>query len=154
MSALVVLVLALNFGSVALVHGAQRNDDTGSMADSLRPLDLVSSSVSRVLAITRSAGMTGSEDRGTDMRRVAHDPFAFNEMARRVMGQHSRDCLPQERDELVRLFAGVFNQAYVRTVEWYSGENVAFLGDQDFNRVSVARTRLAVGGLRHRVGRY
>jgi ABC-type transporter MlaC component len=154
MSALVVLVLALNFGSVALVHGAQRNDDTGSMADSLRPLDLVSSSVSRVLAITRSAGMTGSEDRGTDMRRVAHDPFAFNEMARRVMGQHSRDCLPQERNELVRLFAGVFNQAYVRTVEWYSGENVAFLGDQDFNRVSVARTRLAVGGLRHRVGRY
>ncbi|HSE43910.1 MAG TPA: hypothetical protein VLA89_01130 [Gemmatimonadales bacterium] len=36
MSALVVLVLALNFGSVALVHGAQRNDDSGSTDGSLR----------------------------------------------------------------------------------------------------------------------
>jgi hypothetical protein len=84
MSALVVLVLALNFGSVALVHGAQRNDDSKSTDGSLRPLDLVRSSVSRVLAITRSptAGMTGSEDRRTGIRRVAHDLFAFNDMVR------------------------------------------------------------------------
>ena len=144
MSALVVLVLALNFGSVALVHGAQRNDDTGSMADSLRPLDLVRSSVSRVLAITRSpaAGMTDSEDRRTGIRRVAHDLFAFNEMARRVMGQHSKDCLPQEQDEFVRLFAGIFTQAYVRTVERYSGENVAFLGEE--RRGALAQVRSLV----------
>src|SRR4030095_15281924 len=130
-SALVVLALALNFGSVALVHGAQSNDDSGSTDGSLRPLDLVRSSVSRVLALTRSpAGITGSEDRRTGIRRVAHDLFAFNEMARRVMGQHAKDCLPQEQDEFVRLFAGIFTQAYVRTVERYSGENVAFLGEE------------------------
>src|SRR4029453_13781845 len=33
-------------------------------------------------------------------------------------------------DEFVRLFAGIFTQAYVRTVERYSGENVAFLGEE------------------------
>jgi hypothetical protein len=88
LSSLVVLALALNFGSVALVHGAQRGDDTGSFAGSLRPLDLVRSSVSRVLAIAQSppAGITGSEDRRTGIRRVAHDLFAFDEMARRVIG--------------------------------------------------------------------
>jgi len=130
--ALVVLVLALTFGSVAVVYGAQRGDDTGSTAGSLRPLDLVKSSVSRVLAIAQSpaSGITGSEDRRTGIGRVAHDLFAFNEMARRVMGQHSKDCLPQEQAEFVRLFADVFTQAYVTTVERYSGENVAFLGEE------------------------
>ena len=119
--ALVVLVLALTFGSAAFVDGAQ------STAGSLRPLDLVRSAASRVLAIAQSppAGITGSEDRRTGIRRVAHDLFAFNEMARRVMGQHSKDCLPKEQDEFVRLFADVFTQAYVTTVERYSGENVA-----------------------------
>jgi phospholipid transport system substrate-binding protein len=131
-SALVVLVLALNFGSVAFAHGAQRGDETRSTAGPLRPLDLVRSSVSRVLAIAQSppAGITGREDRRTGIHRVAHDLFAFNEMAGRVMGQHSKDCLPQERGEFVRLFADVFTQAYVTTVERYSGENVAFLGEE------------------------
>ena len=130
--ALVVLVLAFTVGSVAIVCGAQRGDDTRSTTGSLRPLDLVKSSVSRVLAIVQSppVGITGSEDRRTGIRRVAHDFFAFNEMARRVMGQHSKDCLPQEQDEFVRLFADVFTQAYVTTVERYSGENVAFLGEE------------------------
>ena len=81
LSALVVLVLAFTFGSVAVVHGTQRGDDTGSTTGSLRPLELVKFSVSRVLAIAQSppAGITGSEDRRTGIRRVAHDLFAFNE---------------------------------------------------------------------------
>jgi phospholipid transport system substrate-binding protein len=128
-SALVALVLALNLVSVEVVHGAQPGDDTGSTAGSLRPIDLVKLSVSRVLAIAQSPP-TGSEDRRTGIRRVAHDLFAFNEMARRVMGPHSKDCLPQEQDEFVRLFADVFTQAYVTAVERYSGENVAFLGEE------------------------
>src|ERR1700738_3989106 len=80
LSPLVALVLAVTFGSVAAVHGAQRGDDTGSTAGSLRPLDLVKSSVSRVLTIALSppAGITGNEDRRTGIRRVAHDLFAFN----------------------------------------------------------------------------
>jgi ABC-type transporter MlaC component len=132
LSALVALALALDVGSVAVVHAAQRGDDAGSTAGSLRPLDVVKSSVSRVLAIAQSspAGITASEDRRTAIRRVAHDLFAFNEMARRVMGQYSKDCLPQEQDAFVRLFADVFTQAYVTTVERYSGEDVTFLGEE------------------------
>jgi len=131
-SVVVGLMLALNLGSVALVQGAQRVDDTGSTAGPLSPLDVVRSSVSRVLAIAQAspAGTTGSEDQRVRIRRVAHDLFAFNEMARRVMGQHSKDCLPQEQDEFVRLFADVFTGAYVTTVERYSGQNVAFVGEE------------------------
>jgi len=125
-------VLALSVGSVAVVHGAPPGGDTGSTVGSLGPLHLVRSSVSRVLALAQSppADIAGSEDRRTRIRRVAHDLFAFNEMARRVMGQHSKDGLPQEQDEFVRLFADAFTQAYVTAVERYSGENVAFLDEE------------------------
>lgn len=132
LSVFVALVLALRVGSVAVAHCAPPGGDTGSTAGSLGPLDLVKSSISRVLAIAQSppAGIAGSEDRRTGIRRVAHDLFAFNEMARRVMGPHSKDTMPKEQDEFVRLFADVFTQAYVTAVERYSGENVAFLGEE------------------------
>jgi len=128
----VALVLALNVGGAGVVGDAQAGDDQGATAGSLRPLDLVKSSVSRVLAIAQSppVGMAGSEDRRTQIRRVAHDLFAFNEMARLVIGQHSKDCLPQEQDEFVRLFADVFTRAYATAVERYSGERVAFLSEE------------------------
>jgi phospholipid transport system substrate-binding protein len=130
LSALVVL-FALSLGSLGSVSGAQPGDDTGAIAGSLRPLDLVKVSVSRVLAITQSTvGTPGSEDRRTQIRRVAHDLFAFNEMARRVMGPHSKRCLPQEQDEFARLFADVFTQAYATAVERYSGERVAFVSEE------------------------
>lgn len=128
----VVVLLALSLGSVGIVGGTQPGDDTGATAGSLRPLDLVKFSVSRVLAITQSptVGMAGREDRRTQIRRVAQDLFAFNEMARRVMGQHAKNCLPQEQDEFVRLFADAFTQAYATAVERYSGERVAFLSEE------------------------
>jgi len=131
-STLAVVMLAVNLGSVAFVHGAPRIDATGSAAGLLQPLDVVRASVSRVLAIAPSpaAGITGGEDQRARIRRVAHDLFAFNEMARRVMGPHSKDGLPQQQDEFVRLFANAFTRAYVTTVERYSGENVVFLGEE------------------------
>src|SRR6185503_2593162 len=144
LSALVVLMIALGFGSVGIVSGAQPGDDAGAIAGSLRPLDLVKSSVSRVLAITQSpsVSMAGSEDRRTQIRRVAHDLFAFNEMARRVMGQHSKECLPQEQHEFVRLFADVFTRAYATAVERYSGERVVFVSEEATG--SLARVRFLV----------
>jgi ABC-type transporter MlaC component len=131
LSALVVL-FALSFGSVGMAGGTQPGDDTGPTAGSLRPLDLVKFSVSRVLAIAQSpsVGMAGRENRRTLIRRVAHDLFAFDEMARRVMGRHSKDCLPREQDEFARLFADVFTQAYAAAVERYSGERVAFVSEE------------------------
>lgn len=140
--ALVVLVLALSFDGVGVVHGAQRGDDNGSSAGSLRPIDLVKSSISRVLAMAQSppAGITGGEDRRAGIRRIAHELFAFNEMARRVMGQHSKDSLPQEQEEFVRLFADVFTEAYVSTVDRYSGEHVVFLGEEVIGAFAQVRT--------------
>lgn len=144
LSALVVVVLGLNLGSAGIVAGAQPGDDTGATTGSPGPLDLVKSSVSRVLAISQSptVGTADIEDRRLQIRRVAFDLFAFTEMARRVMGQHAKDCLPQEQDEFVRLFADVFTQAYATVVERYSGERVAFLSEEVTG--SLARVRSLV----------
>jgi phospholipid transport system substrate-binding protein len=124
------LLLALALSSLGLADDTQERDDTAPTAGSLRPLDVVGSSVSRVLATVRSpAAVSGSGDRWADIRRVVHALFDFNEIARRALGQHWKDLLPQEQEEFVRLFTDVLTQSFLTIVERYSGENLAFLGE-------------------------
>jgi len=124
------LLLALALSSLGLADNSQKRDDTAPTAGSLRPLDVVRSSVSRVLATVRSpAAISGSGDQRAEIRRMVHEMFDFNEMARRALGQHWKGLLPQEQEEFVRLFTDVLTQSFVTIVERYSGENLAFLGE-------------------------
>jgi phospholipid transport system substrate-binding protein len=129
---LVILVLVLALSSVGSADDSMKGDEPGPSAGPLRPLDVVKSSVARVLATVPSqpAGVTGSERRRTEIRRVAHDLFDFTEMARRALGQHWGGRSPQEQNEFVRLFTDVLKQFYVTAVEGYSGENLTFLGEE------------------------
>ena len=141
---LVILVLVLALGSVGFADDTQQGEDAGPTAAPLRPLDLVKLSFSRVLAIVQSqpAGVTGSKHRRAEIRRVAEDLFDFNEMARRALGQHWNGRSPQEQDEFVRLFTDVLKQFYVVAVERYSGENVAFLGEEITGVYAQVRSRI------------
>jgi len=138
-----ILVLALAIGSVGFADDT-RKDGTRPTAGPPSPLDLVELSFSRVLAIVQSqpAGVTGSEHRRTELRRVAEDLFDFNEMARRALGQHWNGRVPREQDEFVRLFTDVLKQFYVVAVERYSGENVAFLGEEVTGAYAQVRSRI------------
>jgi phospholipid transport system substrate-binding protein len=138
-----ILVLALAIGSVGFADDT-RKDGARPTAGPPSPLDLVELSFSRVLAIVQSqpAGVTGSEHRRTELRRVAEDLFDFNEMARRALGQHWNGRVPREQDEFVRLFTDVLKQFYVVAVERYSGENVAFLGEEVTGAYAQVRSRI------------
>jgi len=131
LTALVILVLVLTFGSVGFADDI-RKDDTGPTAAPPSPLDLVKSSFSHVFAIVQSkpVGIAGTERRRAELHRVAEDLFDFNEMARRALGRHWNDRMPQEQDEFVRLFTDVLKQFYVMAVERYTGENMAFVGEE------------------------
>src|SRR3990172_2359766 len=141
---LVILVLVLAFGSGGFADDTQQGDDAGPTSAPLRPLDLVKLSSSRVLAIVQSqpAGVTGSKHRRAEIRRVAEDLFDFNEMARRALGQHWNGRLPQEQDEFVRLFTDVLKQFYVMPVERYTGENMAFVGEEVTGAYAQVRSRI------------
>ncbi len=127
-----ILVLALALGSAGLADDSQRGDDAGPTAIPLQPPGVVTSSLARVLSTVQPhpVGLNGSEIRGPEIRRVAHDLLDFSDMARRALGRHWTALLPQEQDDFVRLFTDVVTQSLVAIVDRYSGENVALLGKE------------------------
>jgi phospholipid transport system substrate-binding protein len=132
---IVVLALALFLGSVGAA------DETPS---SLGPLELVKSSVARVLAIVR-ARPAGSDERRTEMRRVAHELFDFHEMSRRALGQHWKGLSSPEQHEFVRLFTDVLDRAFVASVDGYTSEDVVFLGEEVKGAWAQVRSQAVTG---------
>jgi ABC-type transporter MlaC component len=119
---LVPLVLVLSVTSLGFRDKTQTVADAAPIAGpAIRPLDVVTSSVSR----------------GT-----AHDLFDVNEMARRALGQHWKGLLPREHEEFVRLFGDVLTRSFVTIVERYTGDNVAFLDEEVAGTFAHVRSRI------------
>lgn len=110
----------------------------------IRPLDVVTSSVSRGIASLRSQriGFNAGEERHAEIRGTAHDFFDVNEMARRALGHHWKDLLPREHEEFVRLFGDVLTQSFVTIVERYTGDTVASLDEEVAGTFAQVRSRI------------
>ena len=73
-----------------------------------------------------------SERSATDqaaVRQVADRMFDWPEMARGALGKHWQERTPSERDEFVRLFAAVFERAYLSKIQLADAEHFTYLGD-------------------------
>ena len=113
-------------------------------ADQTGPLNLVKASVSRVLAIVQSPHVVVSDggQRRTDIRRVAHGLFDFNEMARLTLARHWKDRSAQEQEEFVRLFTDLLERSYLTSIENYAGEKITFLGESISGPYAQVRSRI------------
>lgn len=113
-------------------------------ADQTGPLNLVKASVSRVLAIVQSPHVVVSDggQRRTDIRRVAHGLFDFNEMARLTLARHWKDRSAQEQEEFVRLFTDLLERSYLTSIENYAGEKITFLGESVSGPYAQVRSRI------------
>jgi phospholipid transport system substrate-binding protein len=75
------------------------------------------------------------------LRGVAGEIFDFPEITRRSLGPHWQTMAPADREELVRLLAGLMERSYMNRIEQYSGERISFVGESvDGDRATV-RTR-------------
>src|SRR3990167_3927474 len=90
LSEFVILVLALALGGAGFADDSQKGDDAGPTAAPLRPTGVVTTSLARVLSTVQPqvVGLNGSENRSPEIRRVAHEPLDFSDMAPRALGQH------------------------------------------------------------------
>jgi phospholipid transport system substrate-binding protein len=88
----------------------------------------------------RSQGKT-AERRA--IRKIAEDIFDFDDTARRTLGRHWEARTPAEREEFSKLFADVFEHAYLSKVELYEGERFTYLGDTIEGNTATVRTRFA-----------
>ncbi len=135
------LVLVLSVTSLGFKGKTQTGDDATPIAGpASRPLDVVTSSVSRGLASLRSQRV--GEERRAEIRRAARDLFDVDDMARRALGHHWKGLLPREQDEFVRLFSSVLTQSFVTIVERYTGDHASFLDEEVAGTFAQVRSRI------------
>ncbi len=117
--AVAMLATAASGGSEpAFAQTIGKNGEATSPARALPPLELVKSSMTRVLAIaqSRTADASASAQR-REMRLAAEELFDFNEMSRRMLGRHWSEGTREEQAEFVRLFTDLLERSYLTALE-------------------------------------
>jgi phospholipid transport system substrate-binding protein len=111
------------------------------------PLNVVTSSVSRVLTIVRSepAGEAESGKRRAEVRQAAVELFDFDEMSRRLLGQRWIDASPEEQQDFVGLFTDLLERAYLNTIGNYSLTTITFQGETIKGSYAQVQSRMTAG---------
>jgi phospholipid transport system substrate-binding protein len=141
----VILAAAVSLGPSPVLSGDPAKEvPAGAIAARPLPLDVVKSSVSRVLTAVQSRRAAGNESgpRRAEIRRVAGGLFDFNEMARLSLSRHWSAQSPREQEEFVRLFSDLLERSYLSTIENYAGERITFLGESINGSYAQVRSRI------------
>jgi phospholipid transport system substrate-binding protein len=148
LSGLVALVTALALGTTPAMAQTEMEEAPPLPAVlHLGPLELVKSSLSRVLAIvqTQSADATQAGKRRVEIREAAVELFDFDEMSRRILGPHWKDGTPREQEEFVRLFTALLERAYLTSIASYPLASIAFQDASIKGSYAQVRSRMTGG---------
>jgi phospholipid transport system substrate-binding protein len=101
-----------------------------SAAVSGGPTDQIRGHVDEMYRLVSSASSERSaSDSQAAVRKVADRMFDWPEMARGALGKHWQERTSSERDEFVRLFAAVFERAYLSKIQLADAEHFTYLGE-------------------------
>ena len=137
-----IVVGALASGSLPALAQSTATATELNQAAALRaappqPLDVVKSSVTRVLA---AAG--GGQQR-VEARRVAEELFDFDEMCRRMLGDHWQEGSPYQQGEFVRLFTELIERSYLSGFRSLPPAAITFLGETVNGSYAQVQSRIA-----------
>ncbi len=93
------------------------------------PTEQIRGAIDRGLAIVKRADLQGNAkkaQRRSLLRKELFPYFNFEEMSRRSLGVHWKKRTPQERQEFVKLFTDLLENAYAGKIEGYKGEKIRF----------------------------
>ena len=102
-----------------------------------QPLDVVRSSVTRVLA---AAG--GGQQR-VEARRLAEELFDFDEMCRRMLADHWQEGSSYQQGEFVRLFRELLERSYLSGLRSVPPAAITFLGETVNGSYAQVTSRIA-----------
>jgi phospholipid transport system substrate-binding protein len=108
------------------------------------PTDQLKSSIDQVLKVLEDTSLKaeGSADkRRAAIREAASKTFDFGEAAKRSLGKHWQSLSEQDRQEFTTLFADLLERGYVTRIEEYSGEKIAYTGDNVDGDVATVKTK-------------
>ncbi|HET8577904.1 MAG TPA: ABC transporter substrate-binding protein [Methylomirabilota bacterium] len=110
----------------------------------VRPIELVRSSVGRVLAIVQSQPASPAERAKlrTEVRRVAEGLFDFNDMARRMLAQHWQEGSAQQQREFVQILTDLLERSYLTVVENFPAVAITFQDESVTGLYAQVRSRV------------
>jgi phospholipid transport system substrate-binding protein len=129
------IVLGLTIAAMCLIGpGLEYPAAAGEATDQIR---------THIEQMYRLVAQTGStaESRAA-VRKLADQMFNWVAMAEAALGSHWRERTPSERSEFVRVFADVFERAYLSKIQLTDAERFAYLGEIVEGDQSVVQTRI------------
>ncbi|HEY3101420.1 MAG TPA: ABC transporter substrate-binding protein [Methylomirabilota bacterium] len=121
---------------------------TAMAASATTPRDVVQGAVTRVVSVLQDEFEAAhldrprTEMRRAEIRRVARELFAFDEMARRTLTRHWNGRTPEERAEFVQLVTDLLERAYIARIEQFSGERIIYIGETVDGPYATVRSRI------------
>jgi phospholipid transport system substrate-binding protein len=147
-SALAAIAAIIPFGAGPVLAQTMVTDaKSGPAAGRSGPLNVVTSSVSRVLTIVRSqpADAMETDKRRAEIRQAAVELFDFDEMSRLLLGQRWTDAAPEEQQDFVVLFTDLLERAYLNTLGNYRLATITFQGETISGSLAQVQSRMAAG---------
>jgi phospholipid transport system substrate-binding protein len=108
------------------------------------PLELIKSSLPRVLTIVQSQSVRDTQEgkRRPEIRQAAADMFDFDDISRRILAQHWKNASPQEQDEFVRLFMEMLERVYLSSITTYPLASITFQSETIDGSYAQVRSRM------------
>ncbi len=97
------------------------------------PMEAMRTTVSQALRILQDPDLKKPErtdERVTQLKKIANVRFDYGEMAKRSLGSQWNKLEEKERQEFVGLFTEFLTATYVEKIHAYSGEEVKFLNER------------------------
>jgi phospholipid transport system substrate-binding protein len=147
-SAFVTIAAVIPFGAApALAQSLLTESQPGPAASGSGPLNVVTSSVLRVLTVIRTQPADAAESgkQRVEIRQAAVELFDFDEMSRRLLGLRWTDASPEEQQDFVTLFTDLLERAYLNTIGTYRLATITFQGETISGSYAQVRSRMAAG---------
>ena len=147
-SALVSIAVVIPFGAAPLLAQPMVADvQPGPTAGRSGPLNVVTSSVSRVMTVVRSqpADATESGKQRAEIRQAAVELFDLDEMSRRLLGQRWTDASPEEQQDFVELFTDLLERAYLNSLGNYLLATITYQGETISGPYAQVQSRIVAG---------
>ncbi len=147
-SALATIAAVIPFGAApGLAQSLLTESQPRPAASRSGPLNVVTSSVSRVLTVIRNQPADAAESgkQRAEIRQAAAELFDFDEMSGRLLGQRWTDASPEEQQDFVALFTDLLERAYLNTIGTYRLATITFQGETISGSYAQVRSRMAAG---------
>ena len=104
--------------------------------------------VDKVLDILKNKELkkpANEKKRRAEIRKVVSERFDFADMAKRSLGIYWRQRTPEERKEFVPLYTDLLERTYIKKIEDYTDEKIAYTGEKINGSYAVVDTKVITG---------